>query len=113
MLKLLIWLHKLFKSRKPKTGEPSPDKTITVGKTLLSGITIAWIITIFYLIANGADLLAAGLTIVLFAGYWFLWVIGGKVTVRVDKELKAEPEQTGYAEEVDVEEDTEEEEKDA
>ena len=107
MLKLLIWLHKLLKSRK-KTDEPAPDKTITVGKTLLSGLTIALIITIFYLIANGADLLAAGLTLVLFAGYWFLWVIGGKVTVRVDKELKAEPEQTGYAEEVDMEEDVEE-----
>lgn len=108
MLKLLIWLRKLFKSRKPRTDEPTPDKTITIGKTLLSGITIALVITIFYLIANGADLLAVGLTLVLFAGYWFLWVIGGKVTVRVDKELKAEPEVTGYAEEIDMEEDAEE-----
>lgn len=113
MLKLLIWIHKLFKTRKPKTDEPASDKTITIGRTLLSGITIALVVTIFYLIANGADLLAAGLTLVLFAGYYFVWVIGGKVTVRVDKELKAEPEVTGYAEEIDMEEDVEEEEKDA
>ena len=109
MLRLLVFFHKLFKSRKPKTDEPAPDKTITVGKTLLSGITIAWVVTIFYLIAKGADLLAAGMTLVLFAGYWFFGVIGGKFTVRVDKELEAEPEQTGYAEEVDMEEDVEEE----
>ena len=108
MLRLLVFFHKLFKSRKPNTDEPVPDKTITVGKTLLSGITIAWVVTIFYLIAKGADLLAAGMTLVLFAGYWFFGVIGGKFTVRVDKELKAEPEQTGYAEEIDMEEDVEE-----
>lgn len=111
MLKLLIWLHKLLKSRKQTTNEPVPDKSITIGRTLLSGIAIVLVVTIFYLIAKGADLLAAGLTLVLFAGYYFVWVIGGKVTVRVDKELKAEPEQTGYAEEIDTEDI--EEEKDA
>lgn len=113
MLRLLVFLHKLFKSRKPKTNEPAPDKSITIGRTLMSGIAIALVATIFYLIANGADLLAAGMTLVLFAGYYFVWVIGGKVTVRVDKELEAEPEQTGYAEEIDTEDIDEEEEKDA
>lgn len=90
MLRLLVFLHKLFKSRK-KTNDPAPDKSITIGRTLMSGIAIALVATIFYLIANGADLLAAGLVVILFAGFYFFWDLGGKVTVRVDKGLKAEP----------------------
>lgn len=102
MIKILTWVYRwLAKSARTLDitgsdknvvdGETSV-KDIYIGQTVLTALAIAGIATIFYLILNGADLAAVALILLLFFGFYFLWQKGEKITVTIDKTLKAEPE---------------------
>lgn len=102
MLKVLVWIYRwLAKSArtldiwgcdKKVVDEETTARDITIGQNLLFVLSIALIATAFYLCMRGCDLLATICILVWFVGFIVLWKKGEKITVTIDKTLKAEPE---------------------
>lgn len=108
MLKLLIWTYKwlaksartfdLWGCKKSVVDEETPVRSILIGQNVLFVSSIILLATAFYLCMKGCDVLASVCILVWFAGFIVLWRKGEKITVTIDKSLKAEPNKKLIAE---------------